>query len=437
MRLRASDSRTGRAPRLGCWAPALTAIAVVVGLAAPRAEGAAPPGQWWNAAYSERLNITVTAGTTAAPTDYSMYVTIDHARMVSTGRSLASGDDVRVVYWNGGGWVELDRLLDDQSSWNTWRMGLWFRTQAAIPANTTDDNYYIYYGNPAAGAPPTDWTMVFLFYDDFNAVGLDTTTRWNACIGTCTQSGGGTLDLGSNTRVWAQATLSFGGDTRWESRLRLLAPASIAYNYWGASDGAGYPNPYNFDWITFWVDSGGTHRLNTANNGTQGNTAPFPAIGTPGSYHVYTFDREGTTGVRFFQDNTEVGYRNAGIPDADLRVAVWNDTGTANGIRMDWVRVRNYVTPEPEANARRESTIIGGSCMVVTDIGGSAYDSSQPYWGNDAGPQRRPSERREDRGRRVRLRDVGDRLRGRALQRRLPARHHLRRRGHRHHQRRL
>jgi hypothetical protein len=33
-------------------------------------------------------------------------------------QSLASGDDVRGAYWNGSGWVELDRLLDDESAWN-------------------------------------------------------------------------------------------------------------------------------------------------------------------------------------------------------------------------------------------------------------------------------------------------------------------------------
>ena len=51
---------------------------------------------------------------------------------------------MRVVYWNGGGWVELDRRLDDQSGWNNARTMLWFRTQAALGALATDDNYYIY-----------------------------------------------------------------------------------------------------------------------------------------------------------------------------------------------------------------------------------------------------------------------------------------------------
>jgi hypothetical protein len=106
MPLRLSCSRLAQ---LWSRGSALAAIALLTTLAS-RAEAAAPPGQWWNAAYAERLNVTVTGRGAAAAAQYSMYVTIDHARMVSTGRSLASGDDVRVVYWNGSGWVELERL---------------------------------------------------------------------------------------------------------------------------------------------------------------------------------------------------------------------------------------------------------------------------------------------------------------------------------------
>jgi uncharacterized delta-60 repeat protein len=342
------------------------------------AQAAAPAGQWWNAAYTQRQNITVTAGTTLIPTQYSVPFTLDHARLVATGQSLVSGNDVRVVYWNGGGWVELDRRLDDQSAWNNARTQIWFRTQLAIAVGATDDNYYVYYANPGAGAPPTNWANVFLFYDDFND-GVFDAARWT-CVdplnttppAVCTESAAapGTLSLQSDSAAWAAAGYAFGGDTRWESRLRLATAtaASGAYNYWGADDGTTYPVAYASDWTTFWTDL--QHWLNTANNGSQGNTTPSPAIGTPTSYHVYTLDREGTTGVRFFQDGTQVGFRNTNIPDANLRVAVWNDTGAANGMVYDWVRIRKYVRPEPQAVARRETATLNGSCMVTTDLGG-------------------------------------------------------------------
>ena len=110
-------------------------------------------------------------------TGYSVDVALNHASLVTAGKSLASGNDVRIVYWNGAAWVELDRVLDTASSWNNATTTLWFKTQAAIGTNTFDDNYYIYYGNSAAGAPPANADNIFLMFDDFNGAALDG-TNW-------------------------------------------------------------------------------------------------------------------------------------------------------------------------------------------------------------------------------------------------------------------
>jgi hypothetical protein len=113
----------------------------------------------------------------------------------------------------------LDRRLDDQSSWNSATTQVWFRTQAAINANLRDDSYYLYYGYSSAGTPPTTWSNIFLFYDDFNDGSFDT-GRWTCVSGTCTESGGN-LTLGTYSKAWATASYSFGTDTRWESRAQL------------------------------------------------------------------------------------------------------------------------------------------------------------------------------------------------------------------------
>ena len=157
------------------------ALALVVGVWAPAlVEAAAPVGQWWSASYHYRQKLSITSGTTAIPTQYSVRLQLDHAALVSVSQSLASGDDVRVAWWSGTAWVELDRLLDDQSAWNSATTQLWFRTQAAIGASSTDDNYYLYYGYAGATAPPANWANVFLFYDNFNDGAFDA-ARWN-CV---------------------------------------------------------------------------------------------------------------------------------------------------------------------------------------------------------------------------------------------------------------
>jgi len=327
-----------------------------LGLLASAAEAAAPPGQWWDATYRYRQKITVTNGPTAILAGYSVRFQFDHASLVSVSQSLASGDDARIAWWNGTAWVELDRLLDDQSAWNGATTRVWFRTQAALGSGASDDNYYLYYGHSAAGAPPANGQNVFLLYDNFNDGAFDA-ALW-ACAdpfnlsppAACTESGG-TMTLDSDSQLATTFGNSAPTNTRWDARVRLATATapSGAYNQWGASNqvnGTGGGDPYTDDWVTFWADS--QHWLETGDAGTSTSLGPW-APSTPTSFHVYTFDREGATNVRFFQDGVQVGNKVSDIPNAFLRILVFNDTSVANGTVLDWVRVRRFVASEPTA----------------------------------------------------------------------------------------
>ncbi len=125
--------------------------------------------RWWDLAYGYRERIEVTTATTAAPDGYTVPVTFDHAAMVAAGTALASGDDVRVVRWDGSTWTELDRVLDDLSVWDAADTTVWFRTATPIAADTTDVSYWLHHGNGGAGAPPADADQVFLVTEDFEA----------------------------------------------------------------------------------------------------------------------------------------------------------------------------------------------------------------------------------------------------------------------------
>ncbi|WP_186762854.1 DUF2341 domain-containing protein [Lentzea tibetensis] len=134
------------------------------------------PG-WWNANYALRSPISVTTTTAASPADYTQSVTFDHAALVSTGVSQADGDDVRVVYWNGSAWTELDRVLDDFSSWNSATTQLWFKMPSAIGTSSSDANFFLYYANPAAASPPANKSNLYVFMDGFES-GLDSWNSW-------------------------------------------------------------------------------------------------------------------------------------------------------------------------------------------------------------------------------------------------------------------
>lgn len=129
---------------------------------------AAPGGAWWDANYQYRQKVTITAGSAQVPTGYTVSSTFNHANLVTNSKSLSSGNDIRIVYWNGSVWTELDRALDESSSWNNASTKVWFKTQAVINASASDDNYYMYYSYSSAGSPPVNKSNVYWYWDDFD-----------------------------------------------------------------------------------------------------------------------------------------------------------------------------------------------------------------------------------------------------------------------------
>ncbi|UCF61272.1 MAG: DUF2341 domain-containing protein, partial [Anaerolineaceae bacterium] len=317
---------------------------------------------WWNTDYDYRQNITVTADTANVPTNYSVSITFNHAALVAAGQSQSDGEDIRVTYWNGSGWDELDRILDPESSWDSTTTTIWFETQAAITASSSDSDYDLYYGNTGATSPPADWTNVFLFYDDFDDGSFDT-GLWT-CGGSgasCTESGG-TLTLGARSYIFANASYAFGLNTRWEGRLQLSNADALYYNYWGASDSAGFGG----DYVLFWTDD--SQHIAEQNSFNQ-NISPS----TPTSFHRYVIDREGASGVRYLQDSSEQAFLSSNVPADNLRVLVWVDADSRTET-LDFVRVRNYVNPEPSTDLATEEAEPAVDVIVSvyhTDAGGS------------------------------------------------------------------
>jgi len=171
-------------------------------------------------------------------------------------------------------------VLDPSSSWNTGSTKIWFKTQAAISANSSDENYYLYHGNASAGSPPADGLNVYLFHDDFPGSAVDT-SKWTVTRGTATVSSG-ILTLNSGGSIWATPTYGFGVNTRWEARTQLGGDGSEDYfDYWAATDQDGFIG----DWIVFWT----TATNHYAETDATGNESTPITVSTPTSYHVYAF----------------------------------------------------------------------------------------------------------------------------------------------------
>ena len=334
------------APRMRVTVLALLSFCALVTLP-PRAHAIAPPGQWWNASYTQRIRVSVTT-TTSIVTGYSVGVALNHASFVTAGASLASGNDVRVVYWNGATWTELDRVLDYASSWNSATTTIWFKTQAAIGTNTFDDNYYIYYGNAAAGTPPANADNVFLMADDFSGASLDS-TKWTISSGGTASVSGGLLTVGASTSVWATAAYSFGTGTRWESQLRQNTAFTNAgvYGYFGASDTdtptASAGNYFSLR-STSTTQHTGSNRI-AAGTTTTGNIG----AGGPTTLHLHTIDRIGAGQITYTIAGGGTASNATNIATIALRARLANSTAGNQEI-YDWVRIRYFVSAEPAAN---------------------------------------------------------------------------------------
>lgn len=131
----------------------------------------AAPTNWWDLNYGYRKQISVVNDAVSTlSSGYSVCLTIDTALLVSEGKMLSSGNDLRIAYWNGSGWTELDRDLIDMGTTST---QVWFKTQAAIEASGSDSSYYMYYGYSGAVNPPANKSNVYIWFDDFSTNTLD------------------------------------------------------------------------------------------------------------------------------------------------------------------------------------------------------------------------------------------------------------------------
>ena len=345
---------------------------------------------WWDTNYSNRQQITVTAGSAAVPSGYNVSVAFDHAAL-TTAKSLASGDDVRVVYWNGSTWVELDRFKDPLTNWDATDSAVWFRTQAAISASGTDTNYYLYYGNSGAGAPPMDRAQIFDMFDTFTNLNNWTdfqddgdrapqTVNNTTSGGTLTVDSGGSLLAGvqhntyapGNTYGFASHTfarsLSVVTDDLAPTCWFINAPAGETYCY--QTRGSAARNRYvrkHDDLQTTGSDT---------NIETETTTGPFPTANT---WYLYEVQRliDGT--MRAFRDGSQQ-FPLSGWSTADTTITsggfgLGGEGASGQTYEFDWVWTRKLVDPEPSAAPAGEEGIPSVDITVSvhhTDTDGTA-----------------------------------------------------------------
>lgn len=171
---------------------------------------------WWDNDYRYRKRITINNNVASQlASGYSVSLAFNHQDLVNNGKSLANGNDIRIVYDDGQTAVEIDRILDSDSDWNLTDTKIWFATQAAIPASENDSNYFLYYDNNSPGAVLADPEDVWIFWDDFSA---DTIADYSSILHANHGSGsnwtisGGYLSAGTDNDCKFLRNDSYSGD---------------------------------------------------------------------------------------------------------------------------------------------------------------------------------------------------------------------------------
>ncbi|MEW6569264.1 MAG: DUF2341 domain-containing protein, partial [Chloroflexota bacterium] len=340
-----------------------------------------PPG-WWDCSFDYRQQITISTGSSAAPAGYSVTLTFNHAALVSGGKSLANGNDVRIVYFNGMAWAELDRALDEASAWDSPSTTVWFRTQAAIGASSSDGNYYLYYGSTTAGSPPANRANVFDLWDDFANLASwsifqddsdSTPQSVSATVsgGVLTINAGGNLLSGVRHATYAPDN-TYGFVVRTRARSLGVPSDDIAPAVWFINAPTGEifayesrdnANPTDRNRYIKKLDSSQPDGFDD-NIQLDETTGPF-AVGDV--WYVYEVQRRTDGTIRAFRDGSQQF-----PPGGGWSVCVSQETGnsclstTSGGFgvggeslsgeeyQFDWVWARKFVDPEPTTSLGAE-----------------------------------------------------------------------------------
>lgn len=318
---------------------------------------------WWDAAYGHRRQVSVTTAASAVGTDHSVAVPVDHAALVAAGKSLVGGDDLRVVALNSTTctWTQLDRVVDDASSWNAPGTKIWFRLAAPVGADSSSPTaYFLYYGHPAAGAPPADAGTVFLFHDDFPGAGLG--APWTVLRAPTTWSAGGgslevTMDPGtdllgaSNTAPLFSVADPSGGV---EVQVRQAGPLTADGHTVGIVAYAG-----DDDYVAGYHRFGaGAERVELVRE-VGGSAVTSSAAVAADPIHLRLTRLGGDYTVGYSTDGgtvfTQAGTTTAAVPATSLGLTAFSPTVNTTTVNLTDFRVRRLVASEPSTGVGAET----------------------------------------------------------------------------------
>ena len=331
---------------------------------------------WWDESYEYRQQLVVSnSNSSDLPSEYSVCLTLDHKAMADAGRALENGADVRVVYWSGSEYVELDRANETHWGGLGNQAAIWFRTQAGIAPASADSSYFLYYGNPAADPPPADRSRIYLFSDDFSgrppgplsgpgwtvqsgSWNVEQDTQWDGTTGNVLSHDSGS----GGSYKYAYVDGAEYGDVVVEVKMRVKPGEASNYFPFGArldtATGASYC-AFGYATSTKVVEFPGW-TIVPVQLGSAGTHATMS-----NSWHTVQFKLEGCTNLKVAFDGKDIITNAADATSPTLPEGKVYLMGFASQkLHFDDLRVRKYTATEPTVAACSEEKL--GARPVVT-----------------------------------------------------------------------
>src|SRR3989338_2686482 len=330
---------------------------------------------WYDTAWVNRRQINITTGNASLPANY----TVELVMNVTGSDFLDSGNDIRIVYWNGATNAELDRI-NYSTQWNTTATKIHFKVPFNISSSSSNDSLYVYYNNSNAASPPANGSLVYLLYDDFEdgiisgqlsvvtaGTGVSVTEIKGKLNVSGTTNAGNQFDtFGINTNSSFNGinnSFLFGPNIYVESAFSIIRSTSGIQQNWKASFGFSSEIMINSESSTnkrVQYYSGGW--IDIADSGLDATTFASQNVS----------QRKLGNGTAHHLENGILKATRTGLATSAVNLSFTFGPDVTNGagpfdVSYDNIMVRKYVTPEPTTSLWAEETAPQPAAWYNTD----------------------------------------------------------------------
>jgi len=335
--------------------------------------------------WTYRIPITVT-NSGASLSNHQVSFSVNTSSLVSAGKMLSSGGDIRVTDNSGTSlpfWIE-------NGTMNTSTTTIWVKMTSIVSGSNT---IYFFYGNSAATSS-SNGAATFSGFDDFSGSTLDA-SLWSSCI-----SGGGSVVVNGGV-----VTISSPDATNTSISSVITYPASTSIVEMKVATFTENTSGYSFLGEHLSSKNGYSMKVKESGTGTVAETGKLSSSGC-GVANTTLGSATGSSalGIWSFKwlASGSISYSSPSISNSNSDIifapgtinTVIGQAGASGNFSVDWYRVRSYAASQPSCSVGSEAVLSppatvasnnGPACSTIasvqlstTAVTGATYSWSGP-----------------------------------------------------------